>query len=513
MNRSHLYVLSAVLAASGLLIFAYKALVLHFPIQPRAKTTVWTVEASIEFTGVGKSGKVSLFIPSSEGRYLIADESFLNQGFGLTTSNKDQNRRATWSARRVSGRQHLFYRAVVRESAIQDEPRKVSMPPVVRPEFEGALDVAAQSIVSDVRAKSADIESFVLALLNKLASDDPGSDVSLLLKQGPYERSKPLAIRRAELAVDLLSFANLPARVVHGIRPQRQVREAQQLVWLEVFQETKWVSYDLQRVERGVPESYLVWWRGNEPLFEVKGFERPKVSLSVDSHEEEAVTTVVATARDRTPFLDYSMFSLPIQTQLVYRVLLLIPIGAFVVVVLRNLIGIKTFGTFMPVLVALAFRETQLAAGIVLFSLLVALGLVVRFYLEHLKLLLVPRLAAVLTVVIILMAATSIFTHKLGLERGLSVALFPMVIIAMTIERMSIVWEELGANAAVRQGIGTLIVAALTYLVFTWQSLEHLMFVFPELLLVLLAANILLGRYTGYRLLELRRFKPLAQEA
>jgi len=37
-------------------------------------------------------------------------------------------------------------------------------------------------------------------------------------------------------------------------------------------------------------------------------------------------------------------------------------------------------------------------------------------------------------------------------------------------------------------------------------------FTFPELLLVVLAVVVLAGRYTGYRLLELRRFKALASD-
>ncbi len=41
--------------------------------------------------------------------------------------------------------------------------------------------------------------------------------------------------------------------------------------------------------------------------------------------------------------------------------------------------------------------------------------------------------------------------------------------------------------------------------------LEHLIFTFPELLLVILALVMLMGRYTGYRLTELRRFKELAK--
>ena len=40
--------------------------------------------------------------------------------------------------------------------------------------------------------------------------------------------------------------------------------------------------------------------------------------------------------------------------------------------------------------------------------------------------------------------------------------------------------------------------------------LEHLIFTFPELLLLVLAIVLLAGRDTGYRLLEVGRFKALA---
>jgi len=180
-------------------------------------------------------------------------------------------------------------------------------------------------------------------------------------------------------------------------------------------------------------------------------------------------------------------------------------------VVLRNVVGLSAFGTFMPVLIALAFRETQLLAGVVLFSLIVGLGLLIRFYLERLKLLVVPRLAAVLIVVVLLMACFSVLGHKVGLERGLSVALFPMVIMTMTIERMSIVWEERGPSEALKQGIGSIGAAALIYAVIHNREVQHLFFVFPELLLVLLAGTILLGRYSGYRLFELFRFRGLVK--
>ena len=211
--------------------------------------------------------------------------------------------------------------------------------------------------------------------------------------------------------------------------------------------------------------------------------------------------------------IEYSLLSLPIETQALYHVILMVPIGVIFLVLMRNMVGVKTFGTFMPILIALAFRETQLAWGLGLFIVVVGLGLVIRFYFDQLKLLLVPRLAAVLIVVILLMGAISILTYKLGLPRGLSIALFPMVILTMTIERMSIVWEERGPAEALQQGFGSLFVAAVSYLLMNIEALRHFVFVFPEMLLVLLAITILLGRYSGYRLSELIRFKVLGEKS
>ena len=143
------------------------------------------------------------------------------------------------------------------------------------------------------------------------------------------------------------------------------------------------------------------------------------MTLSVTRELEAAINTAVVRGQIKKPLLlKFSLLSLPIHSQQVYRILLMVPLGGFLLVILRNIIGISTFGTFMPVLIALAFRETQLLWGIVFFSALVALGLIIRFYLDRLKLLLVPRLAAVLIVVVILMALMSIIHQPAGDRAG-----------------------------------------------------------------------------------------------
>ncbi len=502
MSRLHLYVLCLFLTAAGLGLFLYKALILRFPIAPQTEESIWQVEARVAFTAKGKSTKVRLFLPGSTPQFSVVNESFISRGYGLTTRKRGSNRQALWSTREARGRQALYYRSVVRRVETSEWMETGKEPKISDPEFKGSVLEAAESLILEIGEHSADLDSFVAELLQRLDKETPEENVRLLLGRDPEPE------KRIETAVRVLAQARVPARSVHGIRLESDNRDAPLRHWLEVYDRGEWRAYSLATNGEGIPEDWLAWWRGPAPLAEVEGGRGLELTLSVAMNQEEAIHSAIERTRFKNPkLLEFSLFRLPIQTQSVYRVLLLIPLGAFLVVVFRNVVGLSTFGTFMPILIALAFRETELLWGIALFSMIVGIGLAFRFYLDKLKLLLVPRLASVLIMVILLMVGVSILTHKLGLERGLSVALFPMVIMTMTIERMSIVWEERGAGEAFKQGAGSLLMAALVYLVMNIAFVENLIFVFPELLLVLLAATLLLGRYTGYRLVELYRFK------
>jgi hypothetical protein len=502
LSRFHLYLLCAILTALSLGLFLYKALALRFPLTPGAEESIWQVEARVTFAAKGTSTKIQLFLPQSTPSLSVVNESFISRGYGLTTKKTGANRRATWSTRKARGRQTLYYRSVVRRVETRESVEAEKEPTVIEPGFEGSFLEAAESLIAAIREQSADLDSFLTELLRHLREGQSEENVRLLLGR---DASTETAI---EAAVRILAQARVPARSVHGILLEAENRDAPIRHWLEVYDRGRWRAYDFAAGGEGVPEENLAWWRGPEALGEVQGGQGFHVVMSVAVSQEEAIRSAIERARFANPtFLELSLFRLPVQTQSVYRVLLLIPLGAFLVVIFRNVVGISTFGTFMPVLIALAFRETQLLWGIALFSLMVGLGLAFRFYLDRLKLLLVPRLASVLIMVVVLMVSLSIVTNRLGLERALSVALFPMVILTMTIERMSIVWEERGAGEALKQGIGSLLVATLSYLLMTIEYVEHVMFVFPEVLLFLLAGTLLLGRYTGYRLVEIHRFK------
>ncbi len=508
MNKGHLYLLAVTLSVIGLSLFLYKSLMLNFPLLPNDVVELWDLEARLHFVAEGGAAKVSLSIPSSTRRALLVDERFVSRGFGLTMKKEATGRLATWSRRQAKGEQVLYYRATVQLSAGNETtPLSKTVPAVPPPEFSGSELAAVQSLLDEVRPQSADTETLVTQVLRRLGSQ---SDASTLLLVGAIPEPQKIV----SLASQVLSLANLPSRVAWGMPLFQERLHASPEPWLQVFDSGRWQTFNPRNGEMGLPEDLVLLGYGVGPLLTVEGARTSGVQWSVRRNEEAALSAALQRGRLLSrEFIEFSLFSLPLETQQVYRVMLLIPLGAMLLVILRNVIGIKTFGTFMPVLIALAFRETQLLWGVILFVVLVGLGLSIRFYLEHLKLLLVPRLGALLIIVVIMMALVSVISHQLGLERGLSVALFPMVIISMTIERMSIVWEERGAAEAIQQGLGSLLVAVLGYLLMFNRWTEHLLFVFPELLLILLAATLMLGRYSGFRLLELRRFKILAKES
>lgn len=509
MKKTQLYLLALLIAIVGMGAIVYKWKVLNFPLQPATEVEVWTVQARVEYSPRRAGNKLTLALPSQPPGFTILDEGFIARGYSLLKKEDQAGKReAQWTIRRATGKQVLYYRATVVRGPMPakafDEPARVGD----TPELEEPYASAARILLGEVREGSADSITFAQELVRRFSLANPSQEVALLSKAYSDEAS------RAQFFVQLLSIRQIPARVIYGFELGETHRDEALLPWLQVHNGLRWATINPRTASEGWPRDLFLWSRTGAPVLDVENTPKAHVEFSVTRNLADAMAMAEQRLEVQNDNLvKYSLLSLPLQSQEVYRVLLMIPVGAFIMLLLRNLIGIKTYGTFMPILIALAFRETHLVAGIVLFTVVISAGLLVRFYMERLRLLLVPRLTAILIVVVLLMAAVSVLSNRLGLEVGLSVALFPMVILTMTIERISVTWDERGANQAMREAVGTLAVASLAHLVMSWPPVVHVVFVYPEVLLLLLAVTLVLGRYSGYRLSELFRFRNLAMES
>jgi hypothetical protein len=504
MNRRHLFILAGLLAAIGIGLVAYKSEVLGFPLVPGDRTSLWSLEARVTFhRDTPGAAKATLTIPGRLRGFNRLNENFVSRGYGLSTLEEDDRRKALWAIRRAQGEQTLYYRLTVyRDDSIQPELPEPAFPPV--PQLEEPFASALQDLVAEVRRQSADVETFTSELIQRMNRADDEDPVALFLATDSSPMEHALNVQT------LLAGARIPSRVLQTMPLVQEARQVEIVPWMAVYNGREWLYFNPRTGELGLPRDLFVWSWDSEPLVAVSGGIDESLEFWASRTNEDALSVAERRALSHgSRVVDFSLLDLPLQTQAVYGVLLLIPVGTLLIVILRNIVGIRTFGTFLPVLVAIAFRETSLIYGIVLFLIVVSAGLAVRMYLERLHLLLVPRLASVLIIVVMLMVAISILSYRLGIETGLSIALFPMVILTMVIERMSVVWEERGPSDAMIDAAGTLLVAALSYWIMGLDQVRYLIFVFPEILFVLLAITLLIGRYTGYRLSEIRRFRAL----
>lgn len=507
-SKANLYFLVLLLIGSGIGLTLYKHFSLGFPLWPADKTQVWTIEAKIEFEANGDPVIISFALPNEPPNLVNIQEDFASSGYGFSQSEKNGERRAQWTARTASGRQTLYYRLDVYEKPgahIHTAPELPSA--ITAPELDEPFKTAAQTLVNEIHQRSANAETFTSELLKALNDPLPEQNVRLLLGDRPSSRFK------AQLAMDLLALKGIPTRIARGLFLEGGRRRQSLSNFIEIHNGLHWLLFDPITGMPGIPEQFILWQRGGQSLLDVVGGRRSKVHFSMIENVRATRDLAVRYGEHtEAALVDFSIYSLPIEEQNAFKYILLIPIGALVVVIMRLLVGVHTSGTFMPILIALAFIKTSLITGLLIFLLVVGTGLIIRAYLSKLNLLLVARISAVIIVVVAIMAAISIISQKLGFSQALTVTFFPMIILAWTIERMSILWEEEGPKEVMVQGGGSLLVAVITYLCITNRVVEYLTFNFPELLLVNLGLILILGQYSGYRLTELRRFQPMAEQ-
>ncbi len=506
----HAAILGLFLIVAGLGVFLFKTMSLGYPLSAGATSTVWDFEIFLEFDGRDEPARIEVYLPAGDVERTFPQEQFYNGPFGLSlaTETETRNRKAIWTYRYPSNRKVLRYTAQTtgETSATQLPAGFAKSTPDINPFEADAIKRQAFIVwAGDLRRRSADDRSFadltIMEAFEPRDADEEYADEVAVLLDG-----RSGVVGRLDLARQTLQSAGIPTRIANGVYLTETRRRVETQHWLEYHIDGE----DFRYFPDGEPTRFFTIWYGPRDLVAASGIDELDLQIALQARHNAAID-IVRQVNGNTARLDqvFGFNSLPLTTQLVYKVLVTIPVGITILVFLRQFIGFKTLGTFMPVLIGIAFRETALFNGLLLFSVLITLGLALRFYLERLQLLLVPRLAVVVIFIVMLMAGITIALTGSSQAIGLSISLFPIVILTMTIERMSIVWEETSAGEAIKQGLGSLAVASIAYLAMTNNQVEYLMYQFPELLFVLMGACVLMGRYTGLRLSELWRFRQL----
>lgn len=215
-------------------------------------------------------------------------------------------------------------------------------------------------------------------------------------------------------------------------------------------------------------------------------------------------------------FVEFAMAQgVPIET---ITLILMLPIVVTMIALFRQVIGIKAFGIYTPALLIFAFlaidieSETFLGGikyGIPIFVAVILIGTLMRMILKYFRLLYLPRVAIVISVVALSTLMLLVFGGMMGRTGLANVSIFPILIMIALVEKFVAVQIEKGNKQAIILSLETLIITLFGYLLARWGVLISILQQFPWVVLVAIILNIALGKWTGLRLMEYVRFKEI----
>ena len=507
-----------ILVVTGIICIAVRIQTLHKSCLPRGER-VWRLTYDIVLPTL-EGGKAYIAIPDNTPQSRIFRETFSHQGIWMDILR----------TKRTLGREAIIV------PLVGSEQGRLVAQFDIRVKTDGQLEVAkprikltTQEIAHYLRQeRSIQLNNQnVSNIINKLKTgqttkselldrifDYCSENIVQAKEDGPSDAAETLQQRqgttlgRARAMVAFCRAAKIPARLVTGFSLQSNL-DARQLYWVEVFSGKNWSPYDPENVYAGqLPGTYLPIRRDGIEL--VRMLNTPAYMARYSIRQLFPPPALVALPENRLWSI-VDLTRLPPGMQAIVTLILLLPLAALITAIFRNIIGLRTFGTFTPSLIALSFSHADWRTGAVVFFVVFAIGVVGRLLLNKLKLLMVTRLSVILTMVVLCMILAVSILDYLGLTPSANAVLLPMVILTMMIERFNITAEEDGHPEAFKMLANTLVVAICCLFVLRIKVVGRLMLIFPEVQLLNAAALLLIGRYSGYRLTELWRFRDIAQ--
>jgi hypothetical protein len=355
----------------------------------------------------------------------------------------------------------------------------------------------------------ADVAEALFRFVDEEIANEPTVEGSSVGALGSLRQERGDSGAKSRLLVALCRNRGIPARLVSGLTLTKQGEQSSH-VWAKVWVSDRWrVMCPFYHHSGELPKTYLVFGYDDMKLIHGKNVRVRDRGFLVERLPASA--TAGETTWARRAFTRLSPYSLPPAERRLVAFLMLLPIGALIVCVFRNLIGVATFGTFAPALLGLAFREAGSVWGILIFVSILLVGWLMRRSLDRFHLLQVPRTSVMLSLVVVLLCVFVGVAHANNLNVTKYISLYPLVILTGMIERFWTLEEEDSTAASFRTLMYTIGVATIIALTLSWKTVHNYLMSYPEAVGLVIASQLLLGRYTGYRLTELYRFRDFTR--
>jgi len=194
------------------------------------------------------------------------------------------------------------------------------------------------------------------------------------------------------------------------------------------------------------------------------------------------------------------------------RIIFYLILAVTIIAILRNVVGLITYGVFGPAIISLGLtRIGDIYWGLIAFFAILGIGIIARFILEPLKLQMTHRMAIVVIVVASAMGFL-IFIGSSTENVPLTYADFlPILISSWIAERFMRDRGESGWKVSFQRLAYTLIAVLASFLLISEPAIMNYFIYTPEMWILAVAFNILIGAKVRVRFSELFRFRKMVK--
>lgn len=482
-------------------------------------TQVYAFNLTMTYQSDDSDINIRTYVPEENERQRVLNEQIINNGLEYLVTNDLSGKKANWSG--YSASQQLAFRYMLSLQAIKyDLDSQLIIPDKYNQELSPYL-----AATDAIQVNHPEINE----LWQLIKPNDRRNLVGVLraiyqhtylqIKTAPFKGvTDALTAHRlntascngkSRLFIALARLNNIPARLVGGVI-LNGVDKKTSHQWLEVYVQNQWVPFGPTNGNFAeLPANYLELYRGDENLF------RHTVDINFDyqfSSQQSLVAPAVYNHQEVSVENSIDITGLLLSMGLDPKTIglfLLFPICTLLITFLRNVVGIKTFGIFLPMLISAACIFIGYQKGVGGFAFILLTSFIAYHFLDKLKLLKVPRLAAIITInTIIFVLGLLLVGASNRLEFGM-LSLFPVIIISFIAEKIHRITEEKDWRELFNRILGTILSITGCYLLLASFMLQGLFSYFPESFLLVLAGQIYIGRWTGIRISEMFRFKSI----
>ena len=192
--------------------------------------------------------------------------------------------------------------------------------------------------------------------------------------------------------------------------------------------------------------------------------------------------------------------------------ILLFPVVASMIAASRHIIGLQGFGVYIPAVLAVALLSTGIITGILLFIAILISASIGKTIFRKFRLQYLPRTALTLWLV-----SLAVFGLLLGSPylaevdiNLIAVTIFPILVLILLSENFIEAQLAGSQHRAIELTIETIFLAVLSALFMRTEEVQRFVIVYPEFTIIMVfVIDMLVGRFTGLRLTEYLRFRPI----